>query len=116
MPVWGVAVDGVLSFYGAPTLVRSRNLAADPRLVVHLEDGEDPLILHGRAVARGLASASPDLVAAYRAKYTFEQDADYLLGTPYAEGVTRYDIEPGTALAWKVAALDDWTIRRWSRV
>lgn len=70
--VWGVAVEGVLSFYGAPTLVRSRNLAADPRLVVHLEDGEDPLILHGRAVARGLASASPDLVAAYQAKYTFE--------------------------------------------
>ena len=32
--------------------VRSRNLALDPRLVLHLEDGDAPLIVHARAAHR----------------------------------------------------------------
>ena len=44
VPVWGVVVDGTLLFYGEEVAVRSRNLAADPRMVAHLEDGDAPLI------------------------------------------------------------------------
>jgi hypothetical protein len=37
VPVWGVVVREALHCSGDPGAVRSRNLAADPRLVVHLE-------------------------------------------------------------------------------
>ena len=41
VPVWGVVVDDLLFFYGEESAVRTRNLGADPRLVVHLEDGDN---------------------------------------------------------------------------
>ena len=81
VPVWGVVVAGELSFYGEDGAVRSRNLALDPRLVLHLEDGDAPLIVHGRAT-----SAAPPqhagAVAAYAAKYTGDTDLQYLPGAP----------------------------------
>ena len=55
VPVWGVALDGVLAFYGEETSRRSRNLAADPRVVLHLESGSDVLIVH--ALARDVGPA-----------------------------------------------------------
>jgi len=36
-PVWGVWLDGRLWFSTSPASVKARNLAADPRVVVHLE-------------------------------------------------------------------------------
>lgn len=113
VPLWGVVLDDVLKFYGDPGTVRSRNLAADPRLVLHLEDGEAPLIVHGRAEVDGLAHRSAALVEAYRAKYRREHDHDYLLETPYAAAATAYRVIPTRAMAWEVTALDRWEVRRW---
>jgi len=37
--VWGVVIEDTLYLYGERRTVKARNLAADPRLVVHLESG-----------------------------------------------------------------------------
>ena len=44
-PVWGVVTGGTLYLYSERRTVKARNLAADPRVVVHLESGEDVVIV-----------------------------------------------------------------------
>jgi hypothetical protein len=90
VPVWGVWVDGALCFGGGPDTRWSRNLAANPRVVVHLESGEDVVILEG-TVDRITDSSDPRLVGiddAYEAKY------DMRHGPPV------WLLRPGTAFAW----------------
>ena len=43
-PVWGAVAGETLYLYSERSTVKARNLAADPRAVVHLESGEDVLI------------------------------------------------------------------------
>jgi hypothetical protein len=47
VPVWGVWVGDTLYFGGGPRTRWSRNLAANPRVAVHLESGDDVVILEG---------------------------------------------------------------------
>ena len=49
MPVWGVWVDDTLWFSTGDGSVKARNLAADPRVAVHLESGDDAVMLEGTA-------------------------------------------------------------------
>lgn len=71
-PVWGAWVDGRLYFDGAPTTRRGRNIRQNPDVVVHLESGDQVVILEGEAVIldgppeRALAEK---VAANYRAKY-----------------------------------------------
>jgi hypothetical protein len=113
VPVWGVVVDGVLSFYGEPSAVRSRNLAADPRLVLHLESGSDVLMVRGTTTAGGPASADAGVVAAYRAKYTHPTDLAYLPDAPGMEGAQLFTVVPSRAIAWLLDNATDWDNRRW---
>ena len=113
VPVWGVVVDGVLHFYGEPTAVRSRNLLADPRLVLHLESGSSVLIVHGTATAGGPAGEVPDVAAAYAAKYTDPTDLEYLPDAPGMGGVLLWTVAPTRAIAWQLGTSDDWVNRRW---
>jgi hypothetical protein len=48
IPVWGVWVDEALYFSGGQTRW-ARNLAANPAVVVHLESGDDVVIIKGTA-------------------------------------------------------------------
>ena len=70
-PVWGVWVEGGFYFGTSPNARKARNLAANPALVVHLESGDDVVILEGTAVK--LTTMSPELYevfgTAYAAKY-----------------------------------------------
>jgi hypothetical protein len=71
-PVWGAWVNGKLYFDGAPSTRRGRNISRNPQVVVHLESGDQVLILEGQAVIlsgapeRGLAEM---LSREYTAKY-----------------------------------------------
>src|SRR3990172_1692397 len=47
VPVWGVWVDGAVCFGGGPDTRWSRNLRANPKVAVHLEKGDDVVILEG---------------------------------------------------------------------
>ena len=114
VPVWGVVVADVLTFYGAPDAVRSRNLASDPRLVLHLESASDVLILHGTAAAVGPAGGDAAVNAAYAAKYADPSDLEYLPDAPANETSLLFAVTPLRAVAWRLGSSADWDNRRWS--
>jgi len=47
MPVWGLWVDGAVWFSTDPASLKARNLAARPEVVVHLESGDDVVVVEG---------------------------------------------------------------------
>lgn len=111
-PVWGVVTGGTLYLYSERSSVKARNLAADPRVVVHLESGEDVVIMRGIAEDLGTPGQVPSVVAALAAKYTSPEDQQYLPGTDPDFDVV-YAIKPQSAMTWR---LDDYAAsqRRWS--
>ena len=111
-PVWGAVVGQTLYLYSERSTVKARNLAADPRVVIHLESGEDVLIVRGTVEDVGEPAAVPFVVAALAAKYTRPGDAQYLPSSDPDFDVV-YAMRPRSALAWR---LDDYagSQRRWS--
>jgi hypothetical protein len=114
VPVWGVVLDGVLAFYGEASSRRSRNLAADPRAVVHLESGSDVLVVHVLARAVGPAHTHPRACALYAEKYTDPSDVRWLPDAPGMEDVELWRAEPQRALSWSLYGEDSLQTRRWS--
>ena len=109
-PDWGVVTGETLYLYSERSTVKARNLAADPRVVVHLESGEDVLIVRGTAEDVGAPAAVPAVVAALTAKYARPQDQQYLPAADPDFDVV-YAIRPQSAMAWR---LDDYAAqRRW---
>lgn len=51
VPKWAAWVDGRLYFDGSPETRHARNIAVNPNVNVHLEDGARAVILDGRARA-----------------------------------------------------------------
>lgn len=103
-PVWGVWLDGALYFDGPPTTQWARNIATNPSISVHLESGDDVVILEG--VVEDLTT-DPDtgarIVAAWQEKY------GRLHPEPATSGILR--LRPRTARAWSDSTLQDGT--RW---
>lgn len=104
-PVWGVVVDEDLYVYSERSTVKARNLAADPRVVVHLESAEDVVIVHGVAEDLGRPAANGDVVAALTAKYPHPDDAAYLPSEDPAFDVL-YVIRPRRAMTWRLDEYD----------
>ncbi len=48
-PAWGVWLAGRVCFSTSPGSVKARNLAAHPRVVVHLESADNVVIIEGTA-------------------------------------------------------------------
>jgi len=111
-PVWGVVTGGTLYLYSERSTVKARNLAIDPRVVIHLESGEDVLIVRGVAEDLGPPAEVPSVVAALAAKYARPEDRQYLPDADPAFDVV-YALRPRSAMAWR---LDDYAAsqRRWS--
>jgi hypothetical protein len=112
-PVWGVVTEETLCFYSRRSTVKARNLAADPRAVVHLESGEEVMIVRGLLDDLGTPAEVQYVVAALAAKYTGPEDQQYLPSNDPDFDVV-YALRPQSAMAWR---LDDYTAsqRRWSR-
>src|SRR5436309_3077693 len=47
-PVWGLWTDGAFYFSTDPASRKGRNITANPEVVVHLESGDDVVIVEGR--------------------------------------------------------------------
>ena len=93
-PVWGVWADDALYFGTDPASRKGRNLAENPELVVHLESGDDVVILEGRVdIADDPATVRP-LLATYAAKYSME------LADMEALTSSLYRLRPRVAFAW----------------
>jgi nitroimidazol reductase NimA-like FMN-containing flavoprotein (pyridoxamine 5'-phosphate oxidase superfamily) len=98
MPAWAAWVDGALYFDGSPETRRGRNLAQNSAISIHLESGDEVVILEGKAVYspgpdQGLAGR---LAAALAAKYapTYEPKPD-----TWDEGGL-WMLKPTVAFAW----------------
>ena len=87
-PVWGVWHDDAFYFFTDPGSLKARSLRRDPRSVVHLESGDEVVIMEGSFES---STATPDLVSAYESKYGIS------LGDA-PEGL--YRLELTKALAW----------------
>jgi hypothetical protein len=111
-PVWGAVTGGTLYLYTERSTVKARNLAADPRIVIHLESAEDVLIVRGAVEDLGPPAAAPAVVAALAAKYTRPRDQQYLPDHDPDFDVV-YAVRPRSAMAWQ---LDDYAAsqRRWT--
>lgn len=109
VPVWGTWVDGAFYYGGGPDTRHMRNLAANPNVSVHLENGSDVVIVEG--VARVAERVSHDLAerlaAASNAKYAkmghTAKAADYENGGFVA-------VTPKVVLAWMSFPKD---VTRW---
>jgi pyridoxine/pyridoxamine 5'-phosphate oxidase len=92
-PVWGIWFDESFSFATDPASRKGANLAANPALVVHLESGDEVVILEGTAEK----VTDPTLLArfadAYEAKYRFRPEVS-------GEAVV-YRLRPRVAFAWR---------------
>jgi hypothetical protein len=89
MPVWGLWREDSFVFSTGLTSRKARNLAADPRIVVHLESGEEVVVIEGAAES---AEATVEVVDDYDAKYGVRPD-------PGGDGWFR--VRPRRAYAWR---------------
>src|SRR5215471_6056617 len=111
VPVWGVVLKYTIYLYSERRTVKARNLAADPRVVVHLESAEDVLIVRGAAEDLGTPAQVPEVVAALAAKYARKEDRQYLPDAdPHFDVI--YAIRPQSAVMWRLPHYEG-SQRRW---
>ena len=87
-PVWGVWVDETFHFGGSAEVRRSKNIAGNPHIAMHLESGDEVVIVEGLAKLIEDAGMMRRLDAAYLAKYDIEH------GPPI------WALRPRVAFAW----------------
>jgi hypothetical protein len=97
VPVWGVWIEEVLYFSTSPATQTARNLAEHGATAVHLERGDDVVILEGTArfvqpIAQAIAAAIDDAMAA---KYDYRPSAS---GDSPEQGM--FVFTPRVAFAW----------------
>ena len=105
VPVWGVWLEETFYFATDRSSRKGRNLAANPALVVHLESGDEVVILEGTAEEITDPSLLARFVEAYDAKYQIRPDAGNPAHVVYAlrPRVVHSWLErdfPGTAVRW----------------
>ncbi len=91
VPVWGVWLDDALRFGTSRASRKGRNLVADPRVVIHLESGDEVVILEGDVEETPLDLAIAD---AYEMKYAMRPSEEP------GDGEVWYALRPRLALAW----------------
>ena len=102
VPTWGVWIDG--AFYTEGGGRKVRNLQANPHVVVHLESGEDVVIVEGLAaeLSRPARALFARLDAAYAAKYGYKPSDTLAAPTdvPYPQGGL-FVVRPHVVFAWR---------------
>jgi PPOX class probable F420-dependent enzyme len=93
-PVWGLWRDGVFFFSTARRSRKGRNLAANPFAVVHLESGDEVVVVEGPVEEVGGRKDLDALAAAYGEKYTLEIKFE-------DPGSVVYRLRPERAFAWR---------------
>lgn len=96
-PVWGIWWDDRLYFGAGRHSQKARALAADPRLVVHLESGDEVVILEGQAQRVSDPAVFARLEPLYGAKYDYHPFEG--TGAP-KNNDPWYAVKVAKALAW----------------
>ena len=94
MPVWGLWLDGVFYFSSEGGSRKARNIAANPQVVVHLESGDDVVIIEGTAERIADRALFAKVDAAYKKKFGMG-----LGGIPGDVGV--FAVRPKVVFAWR---------------
>lgn len=93
-PVWGVWVDGELYFGTDKQSVKARNIARDKRVALHLDSGDETVILEGALIEAQVSQAKLKRISQrYIEKYELDpqlQDA----------GDSLYRLLPTKVMAW----------------
>jgi PPOX class probable F420-dependent enzyme len=95
-PVWAVWMGDALYFSCGRESQKARNLARNPRVAVHLESGQDVVIVRGVARELGGKTSEGPLIAAFKEKYGSEMIPDSV----EALNGLFYVVKPRTVLAW----------------
>jgi nitroimidazol reductase NimA-like FMN-containing flavoprotein (pyridoxamine 5'-phosphate oxidase superfamily) len=103
VPVWGVWLDGTFFHGGGGDTRKARNLDANPHVAVHLESGDEVVIIEGTVEKLTEQTADPELLKriddAYEAKYGMRH------GTPV------WRLHPTVAFGWTEYPT---TVTRWT--
>jgi hypothetical protein len=91
VPVWGVWAGGALYFGSDSASRKSRNLQGNPHAVVHLESGDEVVILEGIVKQ----ASDPDAVAEASTRYAAKYDL------PEGLGGSALMFRPSVAFAWR---------------
>ena len=104
-PVWGIWYEGTLYFGSGETSRKSRNIAHNPRIVVHLESGDDTVILEGFVKEEHDPAKIAPIDKLYAAKYPYDPTPSEMymtfrpdlalawLETDFMHSATRWDLE-----------------------
>jgi len=94
MPVWGMWLDGALYFGTARDSVKAKNIARSAAVSVHLESGDDVVILEGHAVEVDVSGKK------LRAKLDAESSRKYDMPMMIVPESIIYRVRPRVVLAW----------------
>jgi general stress protein 26 len=105
VPVWGAVVHDDLHLFSERHTAKARYVAADPRVVVHLESAEDVVIVNGLLEDLGLPQEHADVMQALQVKYSAPEDAVYLpAADPDFDVLWR--LRPSRAMLWRLDEFD----------
>lgn len=94
MPVWGLWLDETFLFTTSRRSRKARNLRRRPAAVVHLESGDQTVILEGRLREVSDAALLARYADAYHAKYRFRPEPGDRKNVTYA-------LRPRVGFAWR---------------
>lgn len=99
IPRWGAFVDGRLYYDGSPETRHARNIAVNPRVTVHLESGDEVVILEGasRPVSKPEPELAKKIAQAYREKY---RAFGYAPKPDQWDAGGLYEFTPRQCIAW----------------
>ena len=94
MPVWGLWHEDAFYFSSAPNSRKAQNLAANPAVVVHLESGDEVVVVEGEAELVTDEELLRRLSEDYTRKYGYEVAFT-------VEGRGLVAVRPRVAYAWR---------------
>jgi pyridoxamine 5'-phosphate oxidase-like protein len=102
MPVWGLWLERAVWFSTDGDSLKGRNIDANPDVVVHLESGDEVVILAGRAERVTDQATLEPVLDAYDNKYGFRFRVDSV-GRVSGDGAVGfvYRLSPTVAFAWR---------------
>ncbi len=93
MPVWAAWIANSLWFGTDTSTRKARNLAANPSVVVHLQSGDEAVIVEGIVREVTESSRLSPLNSAFKKKYG--------IGLSRQPGTVVYTVEPHVAFGWR---------------
>lgn len=93
MPVWGLWFEGAVAFSTSRRSRKGRNLVARPEVAIHLESGDNVVILHGKIGEMTDRDQLERMADAYEKKYELRPD-------PHDPENITFALYPVRALTW----------------